>query len=468
MEMLFTVSLMLGSDILVHLLILSTSALSGWGILVFSRRYFNRRVGLLALALYFSIPLVKRLSGIGLIDVALAFYAFAAVYAFNLWLEGHQTGWLIVAALLTGLAAGTKLTGAAFPLILGFILLVVQATRRLSAFTTRLRQVLLFVAVVSLMLVPWYARTYIDTGNPIWPFLYNVLGGKNWDALGDEYHNHWLTFFNMDFTLKDFLFGPWYITGHPARFGDYLGGLGPLFPIFLIFSILAVVAVKEKKYVPRLLFAVCVLYYGLWFSLMTHQVRFLIPITPLFSLIGAFSFFWLWDRVPRLLRLAVATMVAYFLIVDSPFLIPPTRAFFLDRASYVLGTRTREEFLDKIDVMNVFRYINQELPNDALVLLLPYETRGYYLEREYIWGNPISQRIIKFEQFDSASELRQELEEMGVSHIVDNPHWTFESLRYWEHDRNLMIELEQNCADPVFESNGISLYELRHKRCDNS
>jgi len=32
----------------------------------------------------------------------------------------------------------------------------------------------------------------LNTGNPFFPFAYDLFGGRNWDALGDEYHTRML------------------------------------------------------------------------------------------------------------------------------------------------------------------------------------------------------------------------------------------------------------------------------------
>lgn len=185
-EMLFTLALLLRSDILPHMIMLTVSVLTGYGIFSLGRRHFDGRVGVLGAALYASTPLVRRLSGSGLIDIALVFYVFAAVYAFALWMESERRGWLLIAGLLAGLAAGTKLTGAAFVALWSGIVLWNSRSRRRDWPTTA-QDVAWFGLTAFVVVAPWYLRSYLFSGNPVWPFFHSLLGGKYWDALGTEY-----------------------------------------------------------------------------------------------------------------------------------------------------------------------------------------------------------------------------------------------------------------------------------------
>ncbi|MGQ9787405.1 MAG: hypothetical protein ACUVSJ_13210 [Anaerolineae bacterium] len=49
---------------------------------------------------------------------------------------------------------------------------------------------------------------------------------------------------------------------------------------------------------------------------------------------------------------------------------------------------------------------------------------------------------------------------------MKNPHWIFSGLRYWEHDRALMLELERSCASLLYEERKVRLYRLREDGCD--
>lgn len=468
-EMLFSLCLSLTSDVAPHLLMWAMSLLTGAGLYLLSARYLDRRVGILAATLYLTVPLVKRLAGTGLIDIALGFYVMAAVLAYSQWREQRSLAWLCMLSAFCGFAAGSKLMGGAFPLIFGALVLLDGLLQRPVQSKTLFKHVALFGGVGLLVAGPWYARSYVFTGNPIWPFLYQIFGGRNWDLLGDEYHMQSLMTIwtpEISLSLKDILLLCWYIFADPWRLGGYHGGIGK--PVLVLATAFSVPFIRAPR-LMRELFCVCLAYGLMWFAFLSHQVRFLLPVVPLLALLGAFTFFWLWDQVHcSFIKLGMAALALGFLISDFPLMKAAERTLLVQRSTYLLGRVSRAEFLDQqINAMPVFRYANANLPSDAVLLLLPYESRGYYLEREYIWGHPISQRIVRFEEYNTASDLADALRHMGITHILENPHWIFSGLRYWEHDRALMLELEQKCSNLLFEQNEVRLYELREDGCDD-
>lgn len=112
----------------------------------------------------------------------------------------------------------------------------------------------------------------------------------------------------------------------------------------------------------------------------------------------------------------MAVLVLCFLVGDFSFVEAGQRGLLVQRSTYLLGQMSRDEFLDQqINVMPVFRYANANLPSDAVLFLLPYENRGYYLERKYIWGHPISQRIVRFEEYNTVTELAETLRQMRIT-----------------------------------------------------
>ena len=139
-----------------------------------------------------------------------------------------------------------------------------------------------------------------------------------------------------------------------------------------------------------------------------------------------------------------------------------TLSIVTERLPALTDTHFRQEWLrQELPIFVPFEYINEKLPLEANILLLPYENRAYYLERDYFWGHPISQRVIKFEQFNNVTTLANQLKEMGFTHILDNANgWQYDRLRYWEHDRTLMLTLETECGQPIESWDEIRLYKL--------
>lgn len=460
-EMLFSVSLLLGSDVAPHLLMLSMGLLTAVGLLLVARRYFDDRVGVVAVALFLTMPLVKRMAGTGLIDIAPGLYVLAALVALGHWQQERRWPWLVLCGAFCGFAAGSKLMGGGFPLLLGLLLLTIELRQRPLHMGTVLRHGALFGLAGLLVAGPWYARSFLFTGNPIWPFAYQIFGGCNWDVLGDEYHMHsllelWTLY--VPRTPVGLLQSFVYLVTRPSEMGGY-GSIGVVIPLGALGA--SALVLDMPRLLRQSLF-VCWGFYVLWFALVSHQSRFLLPIVPLLALATAYLFAWLYDRIRlRPWRLALLAGLLAIVVHEWPWVSASERELLASRTPYLRGQISRNEWLDtQIDVMPLFRYANIQLPANARILLLPYENRAYYLDRAYIWGNPVSQRIIPFERFNNAAELAVTLQHMGITHVIDNTTWMYDGLRYWQHDRALMLALRDECGQPLYWHGGGVLYAL--------
>lgn len=462
-EMLFSVSLMWGSDIAPHLLMLGAAILTVLGLLVVAHGYFDDRVGVVAVALFLSVTLVKRLAGTGLIDLGPGVYVLPALVALERWRQERRWSWLVLSGAYSGFAAGSKLMGGGFPILLGLLLLAGELRQRPRQLGLALRYGTVYGLAGLVVAGPWYLRSFLWTGNPIWPFAYNIIGGRNWDALGDEYYY-------KESLLEGYaLFVPQtpvgllqsfiYLLTRPAEMGGYAGGLGVVVPL----GALGAGALVRRA--PRLLWQsllVCAGFYLMWFAFVSHQLRFLLPVVPLMALAAAYLFVWLYGKVHwRWLQAGLLMGLLVVAFLEWPWASEGERALLASRIPYLRGQMSRDAWLDtQIDVMPLFRYANTQLPAGARILLLPYEDRTYYLDRDYIWGNPMSQRVIPFERFSTAAELAVGLRRMGITHIIDNPTLVYEGLRYWQHDRALMLALRDQCGKPLYRQGGGILYAL--------
>ncbi|MBL8877751.1 MAG: hypothetical protein JNG88_01425 [Phycisphaerales bacterium] len=90
---------------------------------------------------------------------------------------------VIAAGLCAGLAAGCKYTALALVAAALAMSLLIVARQPLTA---RFRLALAFTLSASAAFAPWMARNYAFTGNPLFPFFYDQLGGKSWSADQNE------------------------------------------------------------------------------------------------------------------------------------------------------------------------------------------------------------------------------------------------------------------------------------------
>ncbi len=461
-EMLALIGLILQSEALALLTSWVFIVLLCAAMVAFGERWLPAGSGWIAAALLCSLPMLTMLAGTGMVEVPLAGYTFLAFYALWHWHESGSSGWLLLSALLAGCAAATKLNAAATAIVFAVAamarpLLRAQIARALRAFA-------LYGLASFLVVLPWYIKSWAFTGNPIWPFLFPILGGSNWDALGSTYLLNYLRLINMPPTLANWLTGPWQITVANGRFGSFL--IGPYLLALLPLGLLPAVARPRLRPLLVLLAAVTVAFYTIWF-LLTNQTRFLLSCLPCAILIGAAGVAWLWEIGARPLRVVLQVALLAWLLAGSWLFNADRQRHWQLSQPYLLGQIDREAFLTSIyPDFPTFSYANQHLPPTARVLMVPYEVRGYYLDRAYIWGNPIGQRYLRLEQIADVEALRAELQRLGVSHVLLNTHAIITDIAYWDHINALLSGLVEQHGRLLVETGTLRLYALDDRAPD--
>lgn len=457
-EMLFTIGLLFHSEVLSHLVEWISFLFTCWCLYLFGKHFFSLEAGLLAAAMLSATPMVITLAGTGLIEPTLSLYVSLATFLLVRWLKSEQKKDLVLSAIFSGLAASVKLNGAVNAAVLGVIALFVTVIHHRSVKLAVLNFGLfgvLSLAVVS----PWYIKNWAYTENPFWPFL-EFFQGRNWDALGTEYLLGFIQKPNYPITLTNWLLGMWRQTFHPI--GPSQMAIGPLYLVLLPLSVIALFFSNPSfRHLLRWLFVIVLLYYTAWF-LQTHQTRFLMPIIPLVALLAATGMEWLFTQKEFFSNLIKGGLMLY-LAMTSWIANPNARGEVLTHWQFLSGRLTRDAFLSThVPGYETFLYANQHLPRDAYVLLALYECRGYYLDRKYAWANPISQRILKFEQFENAEDLANYLKEYGFTHILFRPVGLerFMYIRYGEEITKLMYALLAQESRLIYATPELELYEL--------
>jgi len=154
---------------------------------------------------------------------------FLSFYAFIIWSShSHGNRWLLLSAVMAGFAAGTKMTGIFSIAAIGFLILyseLILAKSRLKNIVVSLG---LFSVVSVITAFPFYLKNIIFTGNPFFPLLTNIFGGKFFNpAVLDV----WISS-GTGISIASLLLVPWNLTMHSLKFEEVLG-VGPLFLAFI-------------------------------------------------------------------------------------------------------------------------------------------------------------------------------------------------------------------------------------------
>src|SRR5437870_472204 len=158
-------------DVLARLLNGTMGVAAALALATLAGRHLAPRAGAVAGALFFTLPLTWSLMTRASVDLAVVLYAALATTAFLAWVADGSGADLRRAALMAGLAGGSKPMGPLVPGLPGAALLAVLA-RRAEPARRPVRPALAFRPLALPAPSPWYVRQAAEAGNPIYPFGY--------------------------------------------------------------------------------------------------------------------------------------------------------------------------------------------------------------------------------------------------------------------------------------------------------
>lgn len=457
-DILFVVGILLKNGILAKFFSLSYGLLLALAIYSFGKRFYGRKTGLIAAAIYLSLPMVMNHIGAAYIDISVASIVFLSLYCFMMWANAKSDGWLYLSAILTGLSLASKYTAVVPALLLGIF--VLYFAYRDGGISNSIKKALIFSLIAILLVAPWLIKTYIRTSNPVLPFFYEFFGGKYWSTGINEYFFQKLDG-NPFRNFLDILLYPWNITMHSSSFSLLLGWN----VVFLAFVPLLVFYKKIDRVTKYLLL---------------YSIAFLIIAIP-----SAFIFFGLMRYLLVYSTLALISAVVInelirrkiigkviFGILSLTFIFTAMLwvGIFGQKVNHVFGIENESEYYNKLldDYgYNVFHYINKNLPQNSLVLFFR-DTRGYLSDRDYIVALPSEQSILDYNKGDN--EFYQQLKELDVTHVIVNtnidfykPQDTVKNRRrpISKDNQEMMDKLLKKNSVLLFESKGVYLYQLK-------
>jgi hypothetical protein len=427
-ELIFGAGLALGGPIAAKLLHFACLPLIGLLTYQLAWRFVPRASPWLAVVFFVTIPTVLWEASTAYIDLALAMHVGLTVYAILRYLEVPDRHWLILAAVNLGLGLATK------HLALFALAIILSAMALLLWFRNRnLRQALspvLLLGMLSLLLaLPWYLRSWLASGNPVFPELFEIFGAptERWDAITQEGLNSFMIKFGRPRTALNMLALPWDITMHASRYG---GTFGPAF--LLLLPVLALLR-RRSQITPWLMFF-ALSYIGLWASpISSFQLRFLVPITPVLAILAAEAC----DRLALSLRTLVshgrpalyAIIVLLLLLNLPPFITLHegdrvggngwlTHVIRQIPISVVIGKESQEDYLMRtVPSYAAWSYINTHLPSDARVLTFSGGDH-FYSERERIWCYAAIARPAIWATQGQEQQALRKLQELSISHVL--------------------------------------------------
>lgn len=177
-NLLLALGLMFGGNLMAQLMASLPVFVMALGLIGASKLLLGSFIpgSLSAVTIYLLGPLLGTF-GNAYIDNGLGMFCWAAVLAMACALltrsDGEKICWIVLAGLMAGAAAGSKLFGLVFASVLGLYLLV---------FRRDVREIFAYSFATAAVGCWWYLRSFVISGDPLHPALGNVFGHYLWDA----------------------------------------------------------------------------------------------------------------------------------------------------------------------------------------------------------------------------------------------------------------------------------------------
>lgn len=448
----------LGGDVLskgIHF-VMGLSILAGMYTL--SKRHFQDSCSrILPLVLFYTIPSVFVVSHRAYSDLTLSLYAFLAVYCFINWLSAQESGqdeqgWIALCGSYTGFALSAKYTALFMP-FLAFFGLLWAARRYHGANQGRaaVRLVWLYMIFTILVGCPFYIKNWWITGNPLYPFLHKVFGGKGWDSDQAHLYDVFVRELGMGRRLVDYLMLPWNLSLN-ARFDSikFDGIIGPLFLVTLPFLI----GIRTRISLAMKVVAVyCISTFFFWAG-SAQQVRYLIPIFPWLALVvGRLVDYYRnqkWVLALLSAALGVSVSLNLFDISADFFAIRPIEV--------IMGRESRDHFLRRmIPGYQMYSLVNTRLPQSSKVFLIHMKNFGFLCKRDYYSDSMFEtytlQKILR--SSTNCDTVFSSLKTRGVTHLLYNVDYVLGKMSVLSNEeKSRFVDFQQRHLRLLFVGNG--------------
>jgi len=422
-ELLYVASLALRGEILakgIHFVMGLVILLGMWQ---FARHHIQGISSLpLALLVFYTIPTVFMLSHVAYSDLTVTLYAFLAVYAFVNWHDRRGGPWLIWCGVFTGLAMATKYTALFLP-FLGCLGVLWHCRQCKMSGQQALRLLLVYGVCAFAVGCPFYIKNWIMTGNPFYPFLYGLFGGRGWDPEQARLYDMFVKSLGMGRRFVDYLLLPWNLSFNARVDSPQFDGLiGPIFILTLPFAM----GMRKMAVGAKIGLVYALLAFMFWASA-AQQIRYLVPILPFLAIMVAYivSYY----RHQRLILGLLVLLVAGSVGINGYHVV---KHFLKVRPwTVVLGHEDREAFLSRtLPSYDMFQYVNDNLPDDTKVFLVYMKNVGYLCDRPFYSDSMFESYTIQkiLAQGRTPLDIYSVLKKKGFTHVLYDVNYVFGTL----------------------------------------
>ncbi len=395
MGMLFTAGLLLQGTALAKLFAWMTLVLGFAAAAAFARTCFGAPAARWTLFFMAATPVLWQQSLYAYTDNAILLFALLSFVALWRW---EESGFLprngVVAGLCLGALLSIKFSTLAPAVFLVGIFGVRMGRKSLPDLRAKIPAAVLVLAVAAAVCGFWYVRSWMLTGNPVFPFMAGVFG--------NGFSQRMVGYALIPKTPLNFFLLPWNLTMKVATFG------GEPLGVLLLAALPLLVFFPRRNSAAVAMTVFFTLYAAAWYAAIQH-IRFFLPAIPFLCLIlGVSAAQWVKGRsgISRVLMIVFAAAALLQCALTAYFTVNPLKGAF--------GFPSAGQYLQK----NERSFAFMEAVTGALApgdgVLIEGEPRLFYAPAGAIYMSPIITRECQTHNIT----LREWLDEHAIYHIV--------------------------------------------------
>ncbi len=454
-ELLYTLALFLKNDILAKVMHFNFYLLSIIALYYTLRVAFTRTLALVSVLLFASIPVVFNTASFAYVDIGLVFFGIMLLNAAVRYIKTRESAYLLLAGIMSGLCASTKINGYLFVLLIFLWIATVAHFKKFDR-GKFIAGIALFFLFAFIFDAHFLLKNTLHSGDPFYPVISSVIKGS--DMATEDGATKLLRIeirrALYQHTMVDELLMPWVISTAVESRAFYTvdGALGPMFLIFLPFIFL----VRKNRLENLTLLAVAGAYLTVCWWFWAVRLRYLIIIFPIGLYLLCAVVEELFDNRDKRGKWLFAALVSALLFLNlfhisdymnivSPF-------------EFLSGTTSREDYIEKqYPQYKIFRFINEEVTDEnALIYFLDFGNFGYYCDADYIYDMPpfLGRSFRQIARgAKNAADISMGLKKRGITHLLINTEMFDMSIT----DRDYYSEEEFRITKEFIESRLIML-----------
>ncbi len=464
LDLLYLIPLYFGNDIAPKYIHFLFALLTAGLIFYYLRKRLGNQWGLFGALFFLSLPLIVKLSITVYVDLGLIFFSTAALLSLLKWIENRlQLKFLLLSATCCGLALGTKYNGLIvfflLTLFIPFIYInnskkkfnVKDSVNRATLIRSQLKALgfgAIFLMMALLVFSPWMIRNYVWKTNPVYPLYDNLFNRPipvSPNTQSDSQNIELTTMLQQtskvkssrwsSFAIRKVIYGEswWEIALIPVRMffqgqddnPKYFDGkLNPFLfflPFFAFIHLNKDPALLRSEKKIFVFFAILFLLYG--FSTSSIRIRYIAPIIPPLVILATFGLHQIATMVTKRKTAQTAWIGSGFIIFLVTMILSLNASYILkqfryvDPFSYISGRMSRDTYIAKYrPEYSIYQYVNRHLPKNVKILGLFLGNRGYYSERDLIFGVNEFKKMVN--RADSEKEVLNELRNEGFIYLI--------------------------------------------------